>query len=79
VHAPPWRRCGRDPIEVFEPRLFPIEGGAVTLYAGDAGYADAEIERPGPRHRLWIRDGRLALRAYLNTDPCDPWFRFRGR
>jgi len=47
---------GRDPIEVFEPRLFPIEGGAVTLYAGDAGYSDAEIERPGPRHRLWIRD-----------------------
>ncbi len=47
---------GREPIEVFEPRLFPIEGGAVTLYAGDAGYADAELERPGPRHRLWIRD-----------------------
>ena len=46
----------RDPVEVFEPRLFPIEGGAVTLYAGDAGYEDAELERPGPRHRLWIRD-----------------------
>jgi 8-oxo-dGTP pyrophosphatase MutT (NUDIX family) len=46
----------REPIEVFEPRLFPIEGGAVTLYAGDAGYADAELERPGPRHRLWIRN-----------------------
>ena len=30
---------------------------AVTLYAGDAGYEDAELERPGPRHRLWIRDG----------------------
>lgn len=47
---------GRDPIEVFEPRLFPIEGGAVTLYAGDAGYEDAELERPGPRHRLWMRE-----------------------
>ncbi len=47
---------GREPIEVFEPRLCPIEGGAVTLYAGDAGYDAAEIEAPGPRHRLWIRD-----------------------
>ncbi len=43
----------REP-EVFEPRLFPLADGAVTLYAGDAGYADGELERPGPRHRLWI-------------------------
>ncbi|MBX3023565.1 NUDIX domain-containing protein [bacterium] len=47
---------GRGPLEVFEPRLFPIEGGAVTLYAGDAGYDDAELERPGSRHRLWMRE-----------------------
>lgn len=46
----------RDEAEVFEPRLFPIEGGAVTLYAGDAGYEDAELERPGRRHRLWMRE-----------------------
>lgn len=50
------RALGRDQAEVFEPRLFPIEGGAVTLYAGDAGYDDAEIERPGHRHRLWMRE-----------------------
>ena len=47
---------GRDPVEVFEPRLVPIEGGAVTLYAGDAGYDAAELERSGPRHRLWMRE-----------------------
>lgn len=46
----------RDPIEVFEPRLMPVEGGAVTLYSGDAGYDDLEIERPGARHRLWMRE-----------------------
>jgi len=46
----------RGPVETFEPRLCPIEGGAVTLYAGDAGYVDGDLERPGPRHRLWIRD-----------------------
>jgi 8-oxo-dGTP pyrophosphatase MutT (NUDIX family) len=45
-----------DPVQVFEPRLLPIEGGAVTLYAGDAGYDDLEIERPGARHRLWMRE-----------------------
>jgi hypothetical protein len=47
----------REEAEVFEPRLFPIEGGAVTLYAGDAGYDDLELERPGRRHRLWMREG----------------------
>lgn len=49
---------GRVAIEVFEPRLMPVEGGAVTLYAGDAGYDAVELERPGPRHRLWmLEDG----------------------
>jgi len=47
----------RGPMQTFEPKLFPIEGGAVTLYAGDAGYDDGDLELPGPRHRLWIRDG----------------------
>lgn len=46
----------RGPVETFEPRLVPLEGGAVTLYAGDAGYEDGELEHPGPRHRLWIRE-----------------------
>jgi 8-oxo-dGTP pyrophosphatase MutT (NUDIX family) len=46
----------RAPMETFEPKLCPIAGGAVTLYAGDAGYVDGELERPGPRHRLWIRE-----------------------
>jgi 8-oxo-dGTP pyrophosphatase MutT (NUDIX family) len=46
----------RGPVETFEPRLVPTEGGAVTLYAGDAGYDAGEIERSGPRHRLWIRE-----------------------
>jgi 8-oxo-dGTP pyrophosphatase MutT (NUDIX family) len=44
----------RGPVQTFKPRLCPIEGGAVTLYAGDAGYDDGEVEREGPRHRLWI-------------------------
>jgi len=46
----------RGPMETFEPRLHPIEGGAVTLYAGDASYESGDLESPGARHRLWIRD-----------------------
>jgi 8-oxo-dGTP pyrophosphatase MutT (NUDIX family) len=26
----------------------------VTLWEGDAGYADADLSRPGPRRRLWL-------------------------
>jgi 8-oxo-dGTP pyrophosphatase MutT (NUDIX family) len=47
----------RGPAPTFAPRLCPIEGGAVTLYAGDAGYDDGDVERSGPRHRLWILEG----------------------
>jgi 8-oxo-dGTP pyrophosphatase MutT (NUDIX family) len=44
----------RGPAETFAPKLWPVEGGAVTLYAGDAGYDCDELECPGPRHRLWM-------------------------
>jgi 8-oxo-dGTP pyrophosphatase MutT (NUDIX family) len=54
----------RGPVETFEPRLYPIEGGAVSLYAGDAAYADGELERAGARHRLWmVEDGWRYERA----------------
>jgi len=46
----------RGTAEVFEPKLVPVEGGAVTLYAGDAGYDTGDVESTGPRHRLWIRE-----------------------
>jgi len=57
----PYRRAqdalaalARSEAEVFEPRLLPVEGGAVTLYAGDAGYDESQIESSGRRHRLWM-------------------------
>ncbi len=28
-----------------------------TLWAGDAGYADGDLDRPGPRRRLWLDPG----------------------
>ena len=46
---------GREP-ERFETAIGRVERGAVALWHGDAGYADADPERPGPRHRLWMLD-----------------------
>jgi 8-oxo-dGTP pyrophosphatase MutT (NUDIX family) len=45
----------REP-ERFETRVALDGSGrlAATLWAGDAGYADGDIERPGPRRRLWM-------------------------
>jgi 8-oxo-dGTP pyrophosphatase MutT (NUDIX family) len=55
--------------EAFCTRISPVEGGAVALYHGDVAYEDAgewaaaprdaahlgsAVNRPGPRHRLWM-------------------------
>jgi 8-oxo-dGTP pyrophosphatase MutT (NUDIX family) len=44
---------GRSPLITFRPRLCPVPEGGCMLYPGDAGYDDLDVERPGPRHRLW--------------------------
>ncbi|HQW09590.1 MAG TPA: NUDIX domain-containing protein [Steroidobacteraceae bacterium] len=44
---------GREP-EYFATRFAPVEGGAVALYHGDAGYDDGNPDLPGRRHRLWM-------------------------
>ena len=46
---------GREP-ERFQTAIGRAPSGAVAMWHGDAGYADAEPERPGPRHRLWMLD-----------------------
>ena len=40
--------------ERFQTVIARAEGGAVALWHGDAGYADAAADRAGPRHRLWM-------------------------
>ncbi len=45
---------GARPPEYFATRLAGVEGGAVALYHGDAGYDEADPDRPGARHRLWM-------------------------
>ena len=49
------------PYLEFHPRLVPVEGGTVNLYAGDVAYDDrALLDSDGPRHRLWTGDDRWA-------------------
>jgi len=38
----------------FTPRICKIEGGACSLYEGDAGWDKSDPEAHGPRHRLWL-------------------------
>jgi 8-oxo-dGTP pyrophosphatase MutT (NUDIX family) len=52
------RVLGRRPLRIYRPNIRRIPGGACVLYPGDAGYGDGDIERPGPRNRLWsLKDG----------------------
>ena len=47
--------AGRVP-EVFQPRPRQVEGGVCSLYDGDVAYSEGDLDRPGPRHRLWMLD-----------------------
>lgn len=48
----------RDPVPHYETRWTVTEGGAVAMWAGDAGYDAADPDMPGARHRLWMmQDG----------------------
>ncbi len=42
------------PVEAYETRMFPASGDmpAVAVWLGDAGFADGNMSRPGPRRRL---------------------------
>jgi hypothetical protein len=44
--------------------LFKVPGGACTVYQGDASFDHGELDRPGPRHRLYMLQSRW---RYENT------------
>jgi len=50
----PLASLAREEMETFLPRIRSVDGGACCLYQNDAAYDDGELERPGPRHRLWM-------------------------
>jgi 8-oxo-dGTP pyrophosphatase MutT (NUDIX family) len=47
------------PPERFSTRIAatPDRQVQAALWAGDAGYDDGDLDRPGPRRRLWMRPG----------------------
>ncbi len=47
--------AGRHPVPRYATRWGVVDGGAVALWAGDAGYDTNDPDVPGPRHRLWMR------------------------
>jgi 8-oxo-dGTP pyrophosphatase MutT (NUDIX family) len=51
----------RQPLPRYETRWSAVDGGAVALWAGDAGYERSDPDQRGPRHRLWMLDGGWRL------------------
>ena len=52
-------RRGRGPCvrsSTTRPRWRNLDGGAVAMWAGDAGYEASDADAAGPRHRLWMLD-----------------------
>ena len=43
----------RRPPCVFNPRVWSLGASRCFFYEEDAAYHDGDIDRPGPRHRLW--------------------------
>jgi hypothetical protein len=44
----------RAPLPRYETRWAEIDGGAVAMWQGDAGYPHIQPDLEGPRHRLWM-------------------------
>ncbi len=42
---------GCESVTTIWPLLIPVEEGAYILHPGDVGYAERDIERPGPQNR----------------------------
>jgi 8-oxo-dGTP pyrophosphatase MutT (NUDIX family) len=55
----------RPPIR-YEPRLVTLSDGYCALYREDIAYADKNINRHGPRHRLWARTSGWLYERFEN-------------
>lgn len=49
--------AARQPIPHYETRWREVDGGAVAMWFGDAGYEEGDADAAGPRHRLWMTEG----------------------
>jgi 8-oxo-dGTP pyrophosphatase MutT (NUDIX family) len=68
----------REPAGAFagltsgEPRIYitrieKVDGGMTSVWAGDAAYADGDLARPGPRHRLTMLASGWRYEDTVNT------------
>jgi 8-oxo-dGTP pyrophosphatase MutT (NUDIX family) len=55
--------AARRPVPHYRTRWCAVDGGAVALWDGDAGYETSSVERDGPRHRLWMLDSGWRFEA----------------
>ncbi len=53
--------AARRPLPTYRTRWKGVEGGAVALWQGDAGYEASDPALEGPRHRLWMVEGGWRL------------------
>jgi 8-oxo-dGTP pyrophosphatase MutT (NUDIX family) len=58
--------CAGEP-RIYVTRIARLESGMVSLWAGDAGYADADPTRPGARHRLTMLASGWRYEDTVNT------------
>lgn len=75
-HLSAHRRCetamaaaARQAPEHFAPWVVKQGPDTCFLYGGDVAYGDHRIDRPGPRHRLWVRGDDW---QYERTAPVGP-------
>jgi hypothetical protein len=52
----------------YATRLSEVEGGMVARYEEDVAYDSADLDAPGPRHRLWMLQRGW---RYERTDQTD--------
>ncbi|NNL85700.1 MAG: NUDIX hydrolase, partial [Myxococcales bacterium] len=57
------------PVPRHLPRTVKVPGGMVSVLSEDVAFDDGDLERPGPRHRVWmVKDGW----RYERTDDISP-------
>lgn len=56
----------KKPIQVYNPKLLPMEGGYVSLYEGDAGFEVGDVHAEGPRHRMIVDVEGYRLEKTIN-------------
>jgi hypothetical protein len=44
-------------LAIYNPRMRQLDEGVCTLYEDDVAYGGADLETPGPRHRLYMARG----------------------